>query len=361
MMRVTRTRRFRRKTLFITLLIVLVVANVIAAGMYIFYKATDYEHVTLDLSDEELGISSANTEESTDTTLQTPQTPTEQDVAAADSAKWDDKIVNIALFGVDRRDTKDVGRSDSMMVLTIDFKHHKIKLSSLMRDMEVPIDGHGRSKLNHAYAYGGPTLSIKTINEYFGTDIRDYVTVDFFTLEKIIDAIGGVPIEVKENEIDMINKYMDETATIQKKTPVYLKEGGLQTLNGMQAVSYARIRYVGNGDFERTERQRKVLSAMIDKAKEQGLSEVPSMLMKITPYIETTLSRSDVLSLAYKYFTEGSMALEQERFPIDGSWEAGRGSGGAWIMEVDDKQIRNQVQQYIFNDVDPNKSNEKEG
>lgn len=348
-MRSTRTKRYKRRKLFFIILAILVVANGIAIGTYI-YKATNYDYVVFDLTDEELGIET--TTQATPPSSE-PAPPTEEEIAAEESVKWDDKIVNIALFGLDRRSTSDNSRSDSMMILTLDFKHHKVKLTSLMRDMEVAIDGHGRSKLNHAYAFGGAGLAVKTINQNFGTDIRDYVSVDFFTLEKIIDAIGGVSIEVKEAEIDMINKYMDETARIQGTKPVYLKIGGLQTLNGMQAVSYARIRYVGNGDFERTERQRKVLSAMIDKAKSQGVSEIPSMLMKVSPYVESTLTRSDILSIAYKYFTDGNMTLEQERFPIDGTWKAGTGSGGAWIMDVDAKELKKQIEDYIFNDVDP--------
>ncbi|WCF11619.1 LCP family protein (plasmid) [Paenibacillus thiaminolyticus] len=327
---------------------------VLGIGVYLFNQITAYQHISFGhITDEELGISEPIIE-----SPQVEKNRTEQEVAEGEPSKWNNKIFNVALFGLDRRSAIQVGRSDSIMILTVDFKHNKIKLTSLMRDLEVPIDGHGSSKLNHAYAFGGPQLAIKTINQNFGTDIRDYVAVDFFTLEAIIDAMGGVPVDVKKNEVDMVNKYMDETARIQKKEPRYLKESGMQNLNGMQAVAYSRIRSVGNGDFERTERQRRVLAALIERVREQGVSSIPSLLMKVMPHVETTLSRSDILSLAFKYFSEGTMPLEQERFPIDGLWKAGRGAGGLWIIEVNINDLKKQIEKYIFEDIPPDISKE---
>ena len=115
------------------------------------------------------------------------------------------EIINIAFFGVDRRAVNEASRSDSIMILSIDEMHKKIKMSSIMRDTYVEIKNHGQTKINHAYAYGGPQLAIRTLNENFNLDIRDYVTVDFFNFEKIIDAIGGVTIDVKQDEISLIN------------------------------------------------------------------------------------------------------------------------------------------------------------
>ena len=109
-------------------------------------------------------------------------------------------------------------RSDSIIILSIDEMHKKIKMSSIMRDTYVKVKGHGETKITHAYAYGGPQLAIRTLNENFNLDIRNYVTVDFFNLEKIINAIGGVSIDVKQNEVSLINGYMIETAKIEKKS-----------------------------------------------------------------------------------------------------------------------------------------------
>ncbi|MCJ7690843.1 MAG: LCP family protein [Clostridiaceae bacterium] len=138
------------------------------------------------------------------------------------------EVTNIALFGVDRRDKNEPARSDSIMILSIDEKNKKIKMSSIMRDTYVKIKGHGETKINHAYAYGGPELAIRTLNENFDMNIRDYATVDFFSLEKIIDAVGGVNIDVKDNEVSLINSYMNETATIEKKSITKIPNSGSQ-------------------------------------------------------------------------------------------------------------------------------------
>src|SRR5699024_2790536 len=118
-----------------------------------------------------------------------------------------DKVVNIALFGVDSRDTGGMsGRSDTVMIASLDKKHDKIKLTSLMRDTYLDIPNKGMDKLTHAYAHGGPELAIKTINQNFDMNIRDYATVDFFGLEAIIDALGGVDIDIEDYEINNLNK-----------------------------------------------------------------------------------------------------------------------------------------------------------
>lgn len=304
--------------------------------LYMYISLTNFNKVDIEQSNEALGIT----------------TPKENNIVTEIEESESEEIVNIALFGVDRRNSADKGRSDAMMIATLDFKHDKIKLTSLMRDMYVPIEGHGQTKLNHAYAYGGAELAIKTINQNFGTDIRDYVTVDFFALESIIDAIGGVEINIKPEEVEYVNKYMQETARIQKKSVIPLEGDGIQELNGMQAVAYARIRYIGNGDFERTDRQRRVLSSMIQKVEKQGNSSIPQLLLKVTPHIETSLSRSDILSLGYEYFKQQPLPIEQERFPMDGDWSSAIINNG-WYMKADLDSLKNQITSYIYEDIHP--------
>lgn len=338
-----------KKGLWVTIIFLFLIVLVGIAG-YLFIKITSFQHVSIDQSDEALGIQ--ETREDANTNPSMTSTETEK----LEKEDWENKIINIALFGVDRRKQNEKSRSDAVIILTADFKHHKIKLTSLMRDLEVSIDGHGKSKLNHAYAYGGAPLAIKTINQNFGLDIRDYVTVDFFMLAKIIDSIGGIEIDVKPGEVKHINKYIKEVADIEKTDPPYLKTGGLQTLNGMQAVAYARIRSYGNGDFERTERQRQVLIKMIEKAKSKGVLAVPSLLMELSPYVETSLNRSDILSMAYQYFKEGNMVIEQQRFPLDGTWNSGYNDAGGWVMRTDMTELKNAIQNYIFDDIPPGNS-----
>ncbi len=151
-------------------------------------------------------------------------------------------------------DASERGRSDSIIILSIDYVHNKLKLSSVMRDTYVYVEGHGNTKINHAYAYGGPVLAIKTLNSNFDLNIKDFVAVDFEGFKKIIDILGGVEIEIKDYELPTM-----ET--------VGIYEAGIYNLNGEQALAYSRIRKQGSGDYERTDRQRRVLEALFRKDK----------------------------------------------------------------------------------------------
>lgn len=263
-----------------------------------------------------------------------------------------DDIINIAMFGVDKRDSNENGRSDSTLVLTIDKTNKKIKISSIMRDSRVSIDGHGMDKLNHAYAYGGPQLAIKTLNKNFGLNIKDYVTVDFAELAKIIDQLGGVEINIKNYEVDMVNQYIADVAKETKLPGKSLKGSGMQNLSGVQAVAYSRVRYVGNGDIERTERQRTVLTAMFNKIKSAGIAKFPVYVNKLMPFVETNLDTAEILKLGADTLGSGLGNLEQERFPLDGYCEPAT-INGIWYWKVDLPATKDQIQKYVFEDIKP--------
>lgn len=259
-----------------------------------------------------------------------------------------DEIVNIALFGIDSRSVTNSSnsRSDSIIIASIDKKHNKIKLTSIMRDTYVNISGKGYDKINHAYAFGGPELAIKTLNQNFGLDITDFVTVDFFGLEKIIDSIGGVTVEVKQNEISELNKYIKESANIQKKTPTLITKSGMQKLNGMQAVSYGRIRKVGNGDYERTDRQRAIIISLINTLKGQGLSKTLKLATQCSSYVETSLSMAECIKLGTDILQGMSdFSVEQKRFPVNGE---GKTINKVWYMVADLPTEKSLIQQFIF-------------
>jgi polyisoprenyl-teichoic acid--peptidoglycan teichoic acid transferase len=227
-------------------------------------------------------------------------------------------IKNILLLGTDSRDPKaDPGRSDSMMIMTIDKKHSKLKLTSIMRDSLVNIEGYGQQKLTHAHAYGGALLTLKTINQNYDMNIKDYIQVNFFGLEKIIDYIGGVKVNVTAAEIQVANSYIDEMSSIENKTPTHIIKAGLQDLNGIQAVGYSRIRYVGNSDFQRTERQRTVLTAVFKKLFSTNITSIPGVADAITPYIETSLKPDEMVSQATYILTHKMTNVEQSRVPYD--------------------------------------------
>lgn len=250
-------------------------------------------------------------------------------------------IENIALFGLDKNKPNDSARSDSILIFTIDYKNKKIKVSSIMRDLRVPIENHGFDKINHAYSYGGPQLAIKTINQNFGMNIRDFVAVDFIALEKVVDSLGGVCIDVKDSEIPYTNENIHEKNN-------YVQKGGLQLLKGEQAVAYARVRKVGSGDFERTERQRKILIELLKKIQSRETS-LPGYIGGILPYVETSMDKYDIISLSAKCIGQGVNTLEEERFPIDGYWKDDN-IGGIYYLVTDLDATKKHLNDFIFRD-----------
>lgn len=260
-------------------------------------------------------------------------------------------VVNIALFGLDRRSKDEASRSDSIIIASIDYSHNKIKLSSIMRDTYVDVPGHGMTKITHAYAYGGPQLAIKTLNENFNLNIKDYVTVDFFSLEKIIDALGGVTIDVRNEELPYINSYMKEVTNIEKEKVTPVTTAGSINLNGLQAVAYSRIRYIGN-DFERTERQRKVLTQILTKVQEAGITKYPSLVSTLLPYVETSISKGEIVSLGAGILSSGMKTIDQERFPADGNWK-NLMINNVYYLGTDLKLTTDQLHKFIYEDIKP--------
>lgn len=258
-------------------------------------------------------------------------------------------IKNIALFGIDAPNGEN-GRSDATMILTIDPVHNKIKLTSLMRDSYVAIKGNGEDKLNHAYAYGGPELAIRTINENFGLNIEDFATVNFSSLPKIINILGGVDIEIRQDEIEHINFVLVDVNNITGEKSPMLTSAGMQNLDGNQALAYSRVRATAGGDFERTERQRVVLSALFNKVKEKPISSFPSLISKILPFVQTNLTSSDILAIGTKMIGVGNGTLEQQRFPKD-DYCYGDYVDEVWYLMFDKNATTQQIRDYLFDDI----------
>jgi LCP family protein required for cell wall assembly len=257
-------------------------------------------------------------------------------------AKEDESITNILLLSSDSRDPKkDDGNSDSIMVLTVDKKNKKLKLTSIMRDSIVNVEGHGQRKLTESHNLGGPLLTLKTVNQNYKLNTSDYAQVNFFGLASIIDYIGGIEVNLTKEEVSMqdyaINYYIREISNIEKITPKYVTKPGLQKLNGIQAVSYARIRYVGNSDFERTQRQRTVLSTIFKKLSTKNVTDIGEVADTIAPYIETTLKPDDIITMATYILTHKMTDFEQVRVPFDGMYKDQKVNGGdglAWSKQA---------------------------
>lgn len=255
-------------------------------------------------------------------------------------------IRNIAIFGIDSSD-EEIGRSDSIMILTIDNKHNKLKISSIIRDSYVEIPGRkGKDKINHAYAFGdasgesngGPSLAIQTLNKNFNLNIQDFVSVNFSSLPKLIDSFGGIELNISEEELEILNSYGSR-----------LPAAGNQKLNGAQALTYSRIRATEGGDFERSSRHRTVLTALFSKFKSTSASSYPSLLNNLLPLVDTNLAPTEILSLAMTVKSLQVSELGQDRFPRDDYGE-GQSINGIYYYVFDIEETAKQITDYIFLD-----------
>lgn len=233
-------------------------------------------------------------------------------------ATEDKGITNILLIGLDGRTKDSDSRTDSMILATIDGENKRVKLASFMRDMYVPIPGHGQTRMNTAFFLGGPELLMKTMNQDFNTNVQYYVSIDFKAFQALVDKVGGVDVEVKEKELEQLNYYIKEANW---HNPHYIKKAGYQHLDGQQALSYCRIRKVGNNDYERTERQRRVISVLITKMKNVSILKLPDLFTTLLPYIKTNMPTSKLMGLGYTVFSFGSINVDQMRVPADGMYK----------------------------------------
>lgn len=207
---------------------------------------------------------------------------------------------NIALFAVDSRDINNNAgsRSDGIIVLSLNEKTKEIRLLSVYRDTYLQVEGHGLTKVTHAFAYGGPELAIKTLNQNLDLNISEFVAVNFDSVATAIDEMGGIEIEIKKYEVNEMNKYIVETAEITGKKQNLLPGPGVYNLDGVQATTYGRIRQVGNGDYERTERMRTVIMKAFEKAKHTDVFKLNNMIDKILPKVQTNIKSGEIIGLA---------------------------------------------------------------
>lgn len=283
-------------------IVVIVIASILAVLIigavilwnYLFGKM---HHKNLNASDSELGINAGTVEEKK-------------------------SITNIALFGVDSRSNTFKGNSDVIMILSIDEINNKVKMVSVARDSYVPIDDHGRCKINAAYSYGGAKLAIKTLNQNYNLNIRDYATVNFGSMAKIIDKFDGVDIELTKKELDYLN-----SPDCRSEVPKKLVPGadGKCHLNGRAAVMYARIRYI-DSDFARGDRQKNVLDELFNKALNMPKTSYPSLVSELSEYVETSLSNTQIIGMIPALIARPSIVKE--------SLPYGAIHGKGWVSET---------------------------
>lgn len=261
---------------------------------------------------------------------------------------------NIALFGLDARDgTVGAGNlSDCIMIASIDNKTSEVKIISVYRDTLTQQQDGTYEKANAAYSFGGPEEAIALLNRNFDLDIRKYMSVNFNALADVIDLLGGVEIDLTDEEVYWCNGYCTETSKVVGRETTELTAPGLQTLDGIQAVSYARIRYAGNGtDFERTGRQRIVLNEIVKKAKSASLPTLNKIIDEVLPQVSTNLSTSDFVGLAAsaaKY-----EIVEMAGFPFDVTTSSNIiGLFGDYVVPIGFADNVRQLHERLFGEAD---------
>ena len=227
-------------------------------------------------------------------------TPEDYDLSLVDV----DGYINILLLGVDSRDMSNLKgtRSDMIMIASINKETNDVKLTSVYRDTYLKLgDTPTYDKITHACVYGGPEMTMKSLNQAMDLNITNYAIVNFKAVADLVDAIGGITVDVQQGEIYQLNKYTKATArNIGRENYNLVKEPGVQTLEGVQAVSYGRIRKGVGDDFKRTERMRIVVSKVFEKAKTMAFSDLKKIIDMMVPQVKTNLKMNDILALGIR-------------------------------------------------------------
>lgn len=260
-------------------------------------------------------------------------------------------ITNVLLIGVDARDLDEPCRSDSMIIATLDNNNKKVKLTSLFRDTLVDIPGHGEAKLNSAYMLGGPELLMKTVKETYNVNIDKYIIINFWGFETIVDYIGGIEVDVKDYQLEELNKYIGES-TGGNDCPV--EKTGIQTLNGKQALSYARIRYNVGDEYERTDRQREVIFKVIEKLQNTKPSKYLGVMNTMLEYIKTNIDPLEALNMAYTIYKFPSLDVEQLQIPLVALSETRNYKELGSVFLMDRLQNASILYNFIYENIYPN-------
>lgn len=288
--------------------------------------------------------------------VETTVLPTEPETTIPPAPLYaNDEITNILLIGTDSN--SDWGRSDTLMVLSLDNIHGKIKMTSFLRDTFVSIPGYSPDKLNAAYAYGGAGLCVETIEYNFGVDIDGYAIVNFTTFRNLINAIGGVDVYLTQDEIDYINAQV-----AQNNQPNFIPDGtseGYVHLTGGQALWHVRNRggevngeYFYGTDWDRVDRQQRMFEGIIQGLTSLSFDEVSTMAYTVLPFVTTDLSSDELaghISNASAYL---SYSIERATFPWD-YWTDSYYDYAGSVLEITDwSALRQDVARFIYEDVE---------
>ena len=322
----SRRAKKRKKAKMITFAIEAVVLVVLLLVLYVLNRTERFSKVVFD---DKVVQDSVN--ELTEETLETME-----------------EYTNIALFGLDTRQAGSLGkgnRSDTIMVASINNKTKDVKIVSIYRDSYLNLANDKYRKCNEAYSIGGPEQAVAMLNMNLDLKIDHYMSVDFLAVSEVVDLLGGIEIDVDEYEIEHLNNYTVETSKVTGKKTNKLKSTGLQTLDGVQATSYCRIRYTKGDDFKRTERQREVLETIAKKAKTMSVSQLDEIIKAVFPMCATNMTVDQLLAIAadgLSYNIKGTTG-----FPFDVTTDS-VGSAGSCVIPVDMEKNVKQLHNYLF-------------
>ena len=283
------------------------------------------------------------------TKLETTELDTDKLNIAETDEETETGYLNVALFGLDSREN-DLGkgnRSDTMMIASLNKETKEVKLVSIYRDTLLQLDDGSYNKANAAYSFGGPEGAISLINRNLDMNIEKYVTVNFNALVDVIDALGGLDISMAAAEVVHMNNYCVETSKVTGKSyeKIEPEVDGTYHLNGVQAVSYSRIRYTAGGDFQRASRQRLVLSLIAEKAQTMSLSTVNKIIDSVFPQVSTNFTLGEMIGYA-KDFKEYKMG-ESMGFPEDNTTDMLNVVGSVVIPKTLTSNVT-KVHQFLF-------------
>ena len=273
--------------------------------------------------------------------------------AQNDDVIMDQSVYNVVLAGVDRDDKSWNGNADSVMLISLNNDKKRASVISLMRDTYVEIPGHDYNKLNSSYAYGGGPLLCDTIEENYRIPVERYAAVDFENLVDIVDALGGVELEWTANEIEVANGYIKDMCErvfdIPYEDHAILEKPGMILSDGVQAVAYARNRFVGNSDYTRTQRQRYVIQQMVAKIKTLSSTQLLGFVQKVLPLVTHNLPENEIWSLVWDAPSILKYDIVMDRVPYDGMYDEIDVGGQGMLVPHWDKTIT-QMHRTIYGD-----------
>ena len=307
--------------------------------------------------------------EDIDKTQPTTTDGSDSNAVKTDSLIGNEYVLNILLFGQDAHGNgkDDFGRSDTMILLSLDNLHKKIKLTSFQRDTYVYIPGYGDGKLNSAFSLGGVPLAIQMVEANFGIEVDKYACVDFDSFRKIINVLGGVDMELSIEEMEYINAQIDVNHQLSKTEFLeidYSKDPQIAHLDGYQALWYARNRgaeslggnpaYSFSGDdWDRTQRQRKLLETIMLSLKEEAsLTDIVEIVNEIGPLVTTNLKKSDITFLVSNCMTYLDYEMIELAIPTEGNWSYGRTDDMQSVIVINDwDKVRYDLASFVYEDL----------